>query len=367
MTTGFSLYLDFLRVAAALVVFGSHLSGDRFSGGAVGFSVAVGHSAVMVFFVLSGYVIAWSTMANRQDFRTYFVHRAARIYSVALPAILLTNLVDLSLTHWAAIPADGVPAYQYQHYPEYLGLASVFGGEAWFLNETAFSDVPYWSLTYEVAYYAFFGAVVFAGGWRRYVSVFGVLLLTGPRPWLLFPLWIMGAALAHAHMHRQTAPIFRIGTARLLLVATTIGAVAVAWFRTDGAADLWTSSLLGGAHEAQVWLHYARFAPTDWLIGILIAANIAAARDARLVWPSASARVVRWAASFTFALYLSHYPLLEFWAGHFHPPWPALVGLVLVSVWLFGLVTERQKHRWRALFAWIAQWAPTARAPETGN
>jgi peptidoglycan/LPS O-acetylase OafA/YrhL len=357
MTTGLSAYLDFLRVVAALVVFGTHLSGDRFSGGAVGFPVAVGHSAVMVFFVLSGYVIAWSTTAQRQDLRTYFVHRAARIYSVALPAILLTNLVDLSLTHWAAMPADGVPAYQYWHYPEYLGLASVFGGEAWFLNETAFSDVPYWSLTYEVAYYALFGAVVFTGGWRRCVAILGVLLLTGPRPWLLFPLWAMGAALALAHLHRQPAPIFRIETARLLVAATAIGAIAVAWFRTDGATDQWSASILGGTHQAQAWLHYARFAPTDWLIGILIAVNIAAARDARLVWPRAGARLVRWAASFTFALYLSHYPLLEFWVGHFDPPWPILVILVLVSVWMFGLVTERQKHRWRALFARVTQWA----------
>jgi len=51
------------------------------------------HSAVIVFFVLSGFLI--SLAAQRDGSMTeYLLNRASRIYSVALPAMLLTWAVD---------------------------------------------------------------------------------------------------------------------------------------------------------------------------------------------------------------------------------------------------------------------------------
>ena len=55
-----SVYLDVLRLSAALTVFVSHLSWIQISGGFLWQLQFLGHDAVMVFFVLSGFVIQYA-------------------------------------------------------------------------------------------------------------------------------------------------------------------------------------------------------------------------------------------------------------------------------------------------------------------
>ncbi len=59
MTNALSFYLDGLRFGAAFTVFLAHYSVQRISGGFFWPWFAYGHTAVLVFFVLSGFVIAW--------------------------------------------------------------------------------------------------------------------------------------------------------------------------------------------------------------------------------------------------------------------------------------------------------------------
>lgn len=56
--------------------------------------ISTGVQAVDAFFVLSGFVIAHVSAVKERDARTYFISRAARIYSVAIPAIILTSILD---------------------------------------------------------------------------------------------------------------------------------------------------------------------------------------------------------------------------------------------------------------------------------
>jgi peptidoglycan/LPS O-acetylase OafA/YrhL len=91
-----STYLDLLRFAAAMIVLLSHLAYTRFTDGAY---LAIrefnlGSDAVVVFFVLSGFVIAHTAKAKDGTIGQYFFNRATRIYSVAIPAILLTFILD---------------------------------------------------------------------------------------------------------------------------------------------------------------------------------------------------------------------------------------------------------------------------------
>ncbi len=58
------------------------------------FDTGMGHSAVVIFFVLSGYVIS-ATLRPGGTALDYGIKRAARIYSVAIPAVLLTWGLDL--------------------------------------------------------------------------------------------------------------------------------------------------------------------------------------------------------------------------------------------------------------------------------
>lgn len=58
MTSEVSIYLDAIRFTAAMVVFLGHVSGQRLTGGLLWQVGRYMDDAVIVFFVLSGFVIA---------------------------------------------------------------------------------------------------------------------------------------------------------------------------------------------------------------------------------------------------------------------------------------------------------------------
>jgi peptidoglycan/LPS O-acetylase OafA/YrhL len=99
MKTGTSRYLDQVRFSAALIVFREHLrEHTRNSFGAFWRShpflyLHLGHygkTAVMVFFVLSGYVNAHVQATHGRTPLDYPASRLARLCSLALPALILT-------------------------------------------------------------------------------------------------------------------------------------------------------------------------------------------------------------------------------------------------------------------------------------
>src|SRR5215471_15334526 len=134
MNKGLSAYLDPVRAMAAAVVFGGHsllIFGcyDQSSGAgcAVGTMLIpfhMAHSAVILFFVLSGYVITYVATEREFEMSAFAFSRVARIYSVAIPAILLTICVDLLI--WSTGNHDEIPAYQYKGWWKYLPLFVLF-------------------------------------------------------------------------------------------------------------------------------------------------------------------------------------------------------------------------------------------------
>jgi peptidoglycan/LPS O-acetylase OafA/YrhL len=54
----------------------------------------LGAEAVDVFFVLSGFVIGYATDSRERTPLTYAINRLARIYSVAIPALAATFILD---------------------------------------------------------------------------------------------------------------------------------------------------------------------------------------------------------------------------------------------------------------------------------
>src|SRR5690554_5791779 len=95
LSPSLSIWLDLCRVLAALAVY-------------VGHSVVLGlapeslsltwhrsaDDAVIAFFVISGFVIAHSTRSRHGSAGHYALARVSRIYSVAIPAVLLALLLD---------------------------------------------------------------------------------------------------------------------------------------------------------------------------------------------------------------------------------------------------------------------------------
>ena len=90
ITTPLSLWLDLIRAIAALVVVVGHAYQLKMYTGFYPFTISLQLNAVVVFFVLSGLVIASSSDAEGQTLASFAAARLARILPVALPVLALS-------------------------------------------------------------------------------------------------------------------------------------------------------------------------------------------------------------------------------------------------------------------------------------
>ena len=94
MTPALSLYLDVLRFTAAFLVFIAHYAPGYRSGGLFWQISGYGRASVLAFFVLSGFVIAWVSQGKEANLQEYALSRTSRLYSVIIPALILTAVLD---------------------------------------------------------------------------------------------------------------------------------------------------------------------------------------------------------------------------------------------------------------------------------
>ena len=98
-----SVYLDLVRFAAALTVMLHHVWPTVFPDRPLPWP---GHDAVVVFFVLSGLVIAHAVDRPGRTVADYCQHRIARIGPVAFPALLLSA----AIAPWTGAPSPSTPS-----------------------------------------------------------------------------------------------------------------------------------------------------------------------------------------------------------------------------------------------------------------
>src|SRR5260221_5563674 len=70
-----------------------------------------GHSAVVIFFVLSGYVITYVASERETTLRDFALSRCARIYAVAVPTLILAIVLDAFFMAAAVFFAISPPFY----------------------------------------------------------------------------------------------------------------------------------------------------------------------------------------------------------------------------------------------------------------
>ena len=347
MNKRFSLYLDLLRLVAAILVVISHFCQHGFVSPAVrAFLPEMGREAVVLFFVLSGFVIAYSTTDKAVDLRQYVVARCARIYSVAAPILLLAFLLGLAL-YWYA--PSGKLDFQIARFYLYLPSHLLFTGELWNLSLTPPLLGSYWSLGFEVWYYVLFGAAFYARGWWRALLCAAILLVMGHKLWLLLPVWLSGAYL---YSCQKRLPIGPIG-ARIGCLLTICALFA---FKAFGAGDYLRA--LGGA----VWpfpglrLGSADRYLADYAVCVIVYAHFVFARQADLAILEWVQKPVRAVAAYTFTLYLVHPLVMAMWkALYVHDntsAWDigALAACIGLVSYLLGFVTEHRKRWFQGLF-----------------
>lgn len=347
-----SLYLDCLRVIAAMVVFAGHCVQNWYPTHTFGWFTA-GHDAVVVFFVLSGYVIAYSTLSKGRGAKSYVLARLSRLYSVVVPALVLTAALLI-------VGRQINPVFHDELSRGYEGvrfaLSSVFLQEAWSHSSSPPNNAPLWSLGYEFWYYAIFGAAVFLTSKRsRTVVILILCAIVGYKVLLLMPIWLLGVALYRYSDRIPLSP----GVAKVGFVASLAAFFSIALFVPDLPV-----------HHGFAPLYYSGAFITDFASGLCLAATIACFDQAfgNSTPPVRFEKGVRWIADHTFSLYLYHFPLVvaaTACIGFDHSSvWQT--GLVVIGILLIILIlstfTESKRRAWHQAFAWLwDRWAPRFR------
>jgi peptidoglycan/LPS O-acetylase OafA/YrhL len=353
--------LDLSRWIAAFLVVIEHLRSlmfvSRESGNVTNplatafyFITGFGHAAVMIFFVMSGFLVGGKVLERLQQgnfgWRKYGVDRISRLYAVYVLALLLGGALDYSGYHHfnrfglydqsfpgriAVINHDfhqtlTVPIFAVNFAMCQTILGPVFG-----------SNGPLWSLANEFWYYLagplLFGLFFIRTPWKLALGV-GALMALG---WFLpagiliyFLVWLIGAALYFIN-GRALLPLW----ISLLLFAVCFSIARMQWIQIPYIADL--------------------------LIGISFALFINSTEGGSRRFPGHDFN--RRMADFSYSVYLCHFTFLAFVLSALYQttgyglqmsPTGSLAGLFLLVLalaytwcYLVSLVTERQTPRIR--------------------
>ncbi|MGC4396663.1 acyltransferase family protein [Hydrogenophaga sp. T2] len=362
-----SVWLDLSRVVAAFFVYLGHAVILEVAPAALSLTWwRSADDAVIAFFVLSGFVIASTTRERPGDAAGYALARLSRVYSVAVPALLLVLLLDLAGRSLSPETYAGY-AWQYEAIWRRLLMHWLFLGEGWLGVAQPFTAEPYWSLAYEVWYYLLFGVWAFVRGPARWAAAALVLLLMGPWVLMLLPMWWLGVALSRWLAATRLSP-----RAALALALACAGAYAA--FVLSGARDALDAAsralyaAIGGALGRPFSGGSTVHVLPDAVVALLFAALVVAFAHLRWRWPARAARAVRWLAERSFSFYLIHFSLLVLaralgvhqagWWGN-----AGVLAAVLLVTGLLAAVGENRRHLYRRAFAgllapWLARRPP---------
>ncbi len=320
--------------------------------------------AVVVFFLLSGFLIARSLHRHVLDpssrFAHYLADRAARIYSGLVPALVCIAIIDaLPFELFELDYFEGVDSWQ-------AGLANLLHLQLYpTLDLPVFgSGVPLWTLAIEWWLYVFAGALVL--GWR-----------SRRRSWLalgLFPI----AALSVAH-NLLGGPGEGIALTWLLGATVYVASVATEKLRSrHGAIGSWPW-LAGGLFVSLLTAAYSLYLPADHpakafdrgvALGLSLSFFLVIEGTQRWRESGASSTSVRrWArslAGYSYTLYLTHFSVLTIgyeWRGELDDRL-LLVLSILVSNLLALAVSRIGEANRRRLREWLPP-QPHTTSPQT--
>lgn len=346
-----SIYLDLVRFLAATLVFIAHANYDRFTSGWLDDLSGYGNDAVMVFFVLSGYVIAYVTDKREDNYKAYFLARFSRLWSVVVPALALTvvldyvgSRVDYSIYAGWWFRSDD---------PIWRLLTNLFFvNELWFSSVRPFSNGPFWSIGYEFWYYVAWAALAFGKSIWRWIIFALAALVMGPKILLLLPVWLFGVFAYEKSKTFEPSPFL----GWILIVGSILFYGAYQHFEIEGYLRSETLRVLGP--ELVKDLSFSDRFVSDYLVGILVAAHfvgiILASNQLGFLLRHIK-RPIQFLAGYTFSIYLLHYPLMHFFAAvikndpdnWFHQM--IILVCTIASILLIGTFTEKKKSTVRRI------------------
>lgn len=352
-------FLNFVRWMAALVVVMGHadmylglFGGDNPADwSAFGYLGLHAHAAVVVFFVLSGYVVAYATDRKcRQgvyQFRDYFLDRWSRIYSVLLAAVGFTlaldgigSMLNSAYANPALIPQNG---FVLRLIANLLGLQGIWGHRIQLGSNPAL-----WSVGYEFIYYLLFGVLFFRAQLfrRTWIGVAIVVVILGLVGWKMavyFGVWLTGAA---AYYGSRSRVVSQRPISAWLVVAILLGANHLLVY----------SNYLGEVEMLN-----------DFVFAAVIAVLLSLEVKQLPCFISKGAPINAYMADFSYSIYAFHTPIIFFLCSLLFESWfrtlpPLISGLILMAVSVLAArmlfhVTESRRITFRRVADRLMRWA----------
>ena len=311
----FSLQLESLRGISAIVVLFSH----SFQAFIAPFDLSLyswvrllGQAAVMIFFVLSGYLIGTSIQNNIQQHENFNLRQYIRQrYRRILPPFLFASAFSLILyalapTFFASHSHEFQNSFGMMIRTAYDIDTQDFLGSLFFLNgfitPTVSANAPLWSLSFEVWFYVLAGFLPFLKDYGIAKIGFFILLLglsiLNFQFLFYFLLWLV--AFASSFRQIQLRFLSRLQLVKLVLfgLAFIIACADAYQFHVIEQADLYR-------------VNY--FVPFNLCMGLAFVCWIVQLQHQQSqyqpVWPQS--------ANFSYTLYVTHFPLLLFILGCF--------------------------------------------------
>lgn len=352
-----AILIAVLRGLAALEVVAAHLRAQVFPGlkgmqdptlwyQALAFFTGFSHQAVVVFFLLSGWLVGGSLLNKLREplsIKHYAVDRVTRLWIVLIPAFVL-SLIIASMT-------NAIDVETFSFAPDNAYSAVAFVGNLFGLQETAvprFGDnFPLWSLANETWYYvlfpllvlSFYGSTIFTRIASATVWLVVAVSLTEPII-LYFSLWLLGVVFSRIHISAST--VQKLSVACLWVASAT-------YFRLRAGPDM--------LDESAYFQHLFFGLPVLLLLSSLqTKANL---QHRAILWLRTAANGL---ASFSFTLYVIHLPLIILLKNTYAPlrtgrlspydlsglaTYMVILAAILMLSYIFYLPFEAQTHRVR--------------------
>ncbi|AVB24521.1 acyltransferase [Pseudomonas syringae pv. syringae] len=345
-----SVYIDLLRVICALSVMIEHYP---FSIGVERFFTATNYAydAVVVFFVLSGYVISYSADTFEKNKMDYAANRMARILPVALAAVVLSAIF------FYAVGGSRVDLYgdvsQKTNWVMIFIQSITFTNQVWSSNEQPFANGPYWSLAFEVWCYVIYGVMFYYRGWIRALLLVLLIVMLGPKQLIILPMWLAGSLVYYAR--------FKVALPKPLLYVLLLLPIAIYFFVQATMPRDWSYIYAGRNVEKILGFGLDGAANFGWgyLLAILMSLHLYAFQrlfnEVNVNLNVLFSRVVKFFAGYTFTLYLFHVPIIKFilavtglskndlLGGYGF----VVYGVVFAAVYFIGNVVEHKKALFR--------------------
>lgn len=241
LSTSLIATLDIARAIAALYVIAHHIAQANNWTQGFGFVLKFGSEAVIIFFILSGFVIYANEHVRYANLNSYFLRRFLRIYPTLIASIIIASIVAIDngnfISQFSWVELIG----------NLFNLQDISYLKPGVIISPFLKNEPLWSLSYEVLFYAVFpfaikiyrsnpsltDNLIGVGCCLSYISFF-----LWPNHFSLvlsyFIIWWTGAMIARSYLHGYRS-FFRVGYSLIwLMVLIFIASIVVIYDGFDG-------------------------------------------------------------------------------------------------------------------------------------